>query len=178
MNVNDLTSFNFSKDRRILREELVVMFLREPPGTGRGNLASLNKYIVKNIGEHQIYLQRPAQFNNGFDFTLNVSGLNFNAKSYNEEGNLKRSTTRPSHAHIYTDLRDKKDEDLGLYRELLTQITRIYNCQEPTKTKFSFNCGHDSEIVLECIKWLFVEQDITYWHYSGRAMFYNGIKEI
>lgn len=178
MNIIDLTKRKFSNNRFELRKEIINIFLEESPGTGKGCLASRNKYTVKNIGENQVYLQRPAQFNNGFDFTLNVSGINFNDNYYNDKSKLKRSTTRPSHEHIYADLRSKKEENLQLYKELLEQINKIYNCQEPNKTKFDFISGYKSEVVLECVKWLLIEQDITYWHYSGRAMFYEGIQEI
>ena len=178
MNVIDLTSHKFKNDRSELRKELTGFFLEEQPGSGKGELASRHKYIVKKIGEHEIYLQRPARFNNGFDFTLNVSGINFNAECYNDKGKLKPSTTRPSHPHIISDLKLKKDENPILYSELLKQVEKIYNCQEPSETKFAFSVGYDSEIILECIKWLFAEQDITYWYYSGREMLYNGIMNI
>jgi hypothetical protein len=114
-----------------------------------------------------VFLSRPAQFNNGFDFTLNVSGINFNVGG--------RATTRPTHQNIVDDLLSKKVENLQLYNNLQVEIANIYNCQEPTTVNFPFTSGYSTEIILECIKWLFAEQDVTYWNYSGRAMFYNGI---
>ena len=35
--------------------------------------------------------------------------------------------------------------------------------------------GYAFEHVLKTIKWLFIEQDITYWNWSGRAMLYSAI---
>jgi len=34
------------------------------------------------------------------------------------------------------------------------------------------------ETVLKLIKWLFIEQDVTYWHFSGRNMLYRGLKSV
>jgi len=32
-------------------------------------------------------------------------------------------------------------------------------------------------IILLAIKWLFIEQDITYWNWSGRNMLMNSLKD-
>lgn len=170
MNTIDITPINFSEDRSELRKQVINIFLDESPGTGRHELTSKYRYITKTVDIHEVFLSRPAQFNNGFDFTINISNINFNPGG--------RATTRPTHQNIYDDLLQKKTENLELYNELKAEIDRIYNCQIPTNTIFSFNTGLDSEILLECIKWLFIEQDVTYWNYSGRAMFYSGINEI
>lgn len=166
----NLTGTDFSEDRAELRKQIITIFLNENPGTGKGVLTSKYKYITKIVNNHEVYLSRPAQFNNGFDFTLNVSGINFNPGG--------RATTRPTHQNIYNDLLMKKNENPELYEQLKIQIDRLYNCSIPEKTDFNFNSGLNSEILLECIKWLFIEQDVTYWNYSGRAMFYSGINNI
>lgn len=170
MNIVDLTEYKFENERSILRKEIINIFLNEVPGTGRGELTSRYNYVVMKKGNKEVYLKRPAQFNNGFDFTLNVSNLNFNPEG--------RATTRPTHGNIIDDLTLKKQANEGLYNEMKVQIEKIYNCLNPDNVDFNFEVGIDSEILLECIKWLFVEQDVTYWNYSGRAMFYNGIQEI
>lgn len=178
MNIIDLSNHVFSNTRDGLRRELIEIFLNEKPGENKHELASRNRYIVKNVDGKTIYIQRPAQFNNGFDFTLNVSDINFNEGYLNEKGNQKRSTTRPSHEHIIDDLYYKKEENPALYLKFKEQIDRIYNCQIPEKVDFEFESGYNSEIVLECLKWLFAEQDVTYWHYTGRRMFYEAINKI
>lgn len=174
MNIIDLSNRQFSNDRDALRKEIITIFLNERPGTGKEELTSRYKYITKNINDGcDVFLSRPANFNNGFDFTLNVSGINFNADIPN-----KRASTRPTHGNILDDLRAKKNENVALYGEFIKQIDFIFNCKTPTNLLFNFNTGHSTELLLECIKWLFVEQDVTYWNYSGRAMFYSAIKEI
>lgn len=166
----DLTKNTFNIERSLLRKEIINLFLEEKPGKGKGDLTSKYQYVVLKKGEHEVYLKRPAQFNNGFDFTLNVSNINFNKSG--------RATTRPTHGNIIDDLKQKKQSNKSLFVELLNQIDKIYNCQVPDKKQIDFEIGLDSEILLECIKWLFIEQDVTYWNYSGRAMFYSGIKNI
>lgn len=179
MNEIDLIKVNFSTSRNELRKELINTFLDEKSGTGKGKLTTRYKYVVKILSDgRKIYLSRPANFNNGFDFTLNVEKTNFNLGLLNKKGKPKRSSTRPTHGNILTDLKNKKEENQKLYTSLANQIELIYKCIPATKTEFNFTSGHSSALILECIKWLFVEQDVTYWNYSGRAMFYNAIKEI
>ncbi len=175
----NLTKKIFSNNRSNFRKEIIELFLDEKPGTGKGNLTTRYKYVVNQLQDgRKVYLSRPANFNNGFDFTLNVSNTNFNAGLINNKGKSKRASTRPTHDNILTDLRNKKIKNPQLYKLFMSQIDLIYNCKNPTKILFDFKIGHPSELIIECIKWLFVEQDVTYWNYSGRSMFYNGIKSI
>jgi hypothetical protein len=167
MNIVDLSNHQFANNRDLFRKELVGIFLNETPGTGRGLYTSKYQYVVKRISGHEVSLNRPARFNNGFDFTLSVSNINFNTGG--------RASTRPKHQNIFDDLLLKKTENLVLYTSLIAEITNIYNCASPIRLTFPFTSGYSTEIILECIKWLFAEQDITYWNNSGRAMFYNGI---
>jgi hypothetical protein len=178
MTIVNLENKAFSSVRSELRKEVIDIFLSEEPGTGKNELASRYQYITKRVGNNKIYLSRPAQFNNGFDFTLNVSDINFNNGYYNNKGNLKRSTTRPSHQHILDDLISKRIDNLPLFKLFMQEIKQVYDCQIPQNTKFEFVSGYDSQIILECIKWLFIEQDVTYWNYSGRSMFFNRIISI
>jgi hypothetical protein len=170
MNIVNISNHNFPNDRAQIRKEIINLFLDENPGTGREELTSKYRYITKVVGNSEVYLNRPAQFNNGFDFTLNVSNINFNPNG--------RATTRPTHQNIFDDLSIKKQSNPELYIELIGQIDKIYDCQKTINLFLDFGVGLNSEILLECIKWLFVEQDVTYWNYSGRSMFYDGIKVI
>ena len=38
------------------------------------------------------------------------------------------------------------------------------------KDKAAFHKGLTLEMLLKILKWLFIEQDITYWNYDGRQM--------
>jgi len=170
MTTIDLTNFSFSSDRAELRTQIINHFLKEEPGTGKGENTTRYSYIVRRVGETEVFLKRPAQFNNGFDFTVNVSNINFNPNG--------RPTSRPTHQNIFDDLELKKDSNEELYLELCANVQRIYSCQKPLNENLNFDVGLNTAVLLECIKWLFVEQDVTYWNFSGRAMFYQGILEI
>lgn len=171
MNRVDLRTFNFSNNRKELRSEVINLFLNEKPGTGKGDLCSKYEYITKTLNcNENVFLKRPAQFNNGFDFTVHVSNINFNVGG--------RYTTRPTHQNIIDDLSSKKEKNKTKYQLLITQIDLIYNCLEPEITDIDFKIGFDVDMLLECVKWLFVEQDVTYWNYSGRNMLYQAISDI
>ena len=162
----DFTNKIFSENRAQLRQEVIQEFLKEMPGFGKGNETSRYEYNIKIIGKYRIYLKRPAQFNNGFDFTLNVEGINFNPNG--------RYTTRPTHQNIIDDLFNKKNENYIEYIKLFREIENIFYCKS-FNYNYILNTGIPTEILLECIKWLFIEQDITYWNYSGRAMLFNAL---
>lgn len=179
MNKINLTKKIFSSSRADFRKEIITEFLNEKPGTGKGALTSRYDYNVKILQDgREVYLRRPASLNNGLDFTLNVSDVNFNKGLLNDKGKIKRASTRPTHDNILTDLKNKKTENNILYSSLVKQVDLIFKCQQPTQVNFAFTTGHSTELILECIKWLFVEQDVTYWNYSGRSMFNNAIKGI
>ena len=101
---------------------------------------------------------------------MHVSNINFNVGG--------RYTTRPTHQNIIDDLSSKKEKNEAKYQQLITQIDLIYNCLEPEITDIDFKIGFDVDLLLECVKWLFVEQDVTYWNYSGRNMLYQAILDI
>ena len=110
MNIINITNHNFTDDRAEIRKEIINLFLAENPGTGKGEFTSKYRYITKIVEDNEIYLSRPAQFNNGFDFTLNVSNINFNPDG--------RATTRPTHQNIFDDLNLKKEANPELFLEL------------------------------------------------------------
>lgn len=170
----DLTAFEFAHDRAQLRRQVIEIFLNEEPGRGRRDLTARYQYLIrKYTNDRELILVRPARFNNGFDFTINVMGLNFNEGVYNS-----RVTKRPSHAHIINDLKLKRVEDPENYSILVKKIDAIYSCKAVDKNEMKFKSGIDPIILLDCIYWLFVEQDVTYWNYSGRHMLYSKICEI
>lgn len=161
-------------NRKDIRKKIVDIFLIEEPGKGKGDLASRYKYEVEVLTESQIiYLLRPAFMRKGFDFTVNVDSINFNK---NIEG--KKSTKRPSHEHIFQDLKSKKLENPDLYKSLLKEITKVYNCNNDFNFDLNFESGYSSELILKLLKWLFIEQDIRDWSYSGREMLFNTIMDL
>ena len=159
------------------RRTLTELFLNETPGAI--GLPTKYEYNVEmdNTG-NIIYLKRPTNLNKGFDFEVRVSNMRF--KHINKNGRISHSN-RPSHDNIIDDLAEKKVEDPAQFALLLTVIDGIFNCDEIDPQiyyTFSFQRGYPVDMICKCIKWLFIEQDITYWNWSGRNMLYNGIKNI
>lgn len=160
--------------RRQLSEWVIRKFLKEEPGTGKGELTSKYTYFVEKLLDgKRIYLTRPTRLK-GFDFEIRVEGVNFATGQ-------QRSTNRPSHAVVYTDLNMKKAEDPQSYSELFDLIEHIYSCDVEVRLEdyanIKFASGMPVDMLLKIIKWLFIEQDVTYWNYSGRAMFMSGIPQ-
>lgn len=157
-------------DRVSMRENLIQTFLRENPGTGKGDNASRYHYNVEQFGDYGIFLKRPTQLNKGFDFTVNIDGLFFKKN---------RRYSNPSHQDILDALTNCKINFPRIYPSIAQKLHQIYNCESvslvPSGATFYDYAGneHPIEIILLAVKWLFMEQDCAYWNYSGRAMFYN-----
>jgi len=160
-------------DRRKIRHELINIFLDEEPGTGRGELRSFYSYTADILANgKKIILKRPARLNKGFDFEVHVEDTNFGTT---------RWRTMPSHSDIYDDLEAKAEEDPKEFEKVREIITLLYECNEvedDTMRSLKFTEGHPIEAILKAIKWLFIEQDMTYWNWSGRAMLYSNIQEL
>lgn len=165
-----LTTDNLT--RRELRAKVIEEFLKEEPGTGKGDLVSKYTYLVDTLADgKRVFLTRPARLNNGFDFEIRVENMKFT-------GAKGRSTNRPSHPVIYQDLNEKKASSPTAYARLYELIKRVYECAEISPDDYvdlTFSCGLPVDMLLATIKWFFIEQDVTYWNYSGRAMFMSGV---
>lgn len=162
--------FSNEGTRNEVRRRVVEKFFEEIPGTGSGNDQSKYIYYVENLANGgQVYLERPANLHNGFDFLINVSNETF----LTAKGNAKHY---PAHDHLFIDLKSKKDENPTKYTQLYEMIQLVYDCHEISKNiQLNFETGYSVEMLLKVIKWFFIEQDIRYWNYSGRAMFMSGV---
>lgn len=163
-------SGNFQYDRKDIRDRLVDLFKNEPAGQGKGILSTRTIYCVeKSLDSEIIYLKRPATLNNGFDFEIHTKTKKFN-------GRIK---SRPRHEDIFHLLHILKVNNIQLFNDVQLVIDEIYSCHEVNINKFQAKINNiEIETILKLIKWLFIEQDITYWHFSGRNMLYRGIKNV
>lgn len=130
------------------------------------------RYFVENLENgNRIYLERPGRLNKGCDFIIFIENhILFN------NGNDKP----PRHDFIIDDLALKKRNLTPAEWALLLQsIECIYNCQNfQTAYRLCHNLpasGETYELILKTIRWLFIEQDITYWSGQGRNMLYTHI---
>ena len=165
-----------ANNRADVRNELVSLFLQEQPGTGTGANASRYRYTVETFNNYSIVLNRPAGLNKGFDFTVNIDGLKFKKQ-------ITYST--PSHPDIINILQSVKNANPIQYQNIVLEIRNIYNCSSPNLQNvigITFldytNTPRPIEIILLAIKWLFIEQDITYWNWSGRNMLFSKFQEL
>ncbi|MDB8665978.1 hypothetical protein PNU99_09220 [Streptococcus anginosus] len=68
---NHEITYSFSNEgtRNEVRMRVVEKFSQEEAGVGKGNDASKYKYFVETLESgDRVYLQRPANLHNGFDF--------------------------------------------------------------------------------------------------------------
>lgn len=169
VNANKIEKFfSNSGTRNEVRERVITEFLKEAPGTGNGENQSKYLYFVETLKDgNRIYLERPANLHNGFDFLINVENINFSTTN--------RVKYNPSHDNIFNDLKIKKAESPEKYKKLYKLIENVYSCKEIEDTNLQFSSGYSVDLILKVAKWFFIEQDIRYWNYSGRAMFMSGV---
>lgn len=163
-----------SESRANIRKEIITLFLEEEAGKGIGEDSSKYHYTVEEYNEYKIILKRPTGLNKGFDFTVNVNGMFF-------KKNRRYST--PTHGDIKSALKYVKDNNPKNYSKLKEQVIKIFNMEKPNLESVKDIYFKDFEnnerpiaIILLAMKWLFIEQDITYWNWSGRNMLMEHIK--
>jgi hypothetical protein len=60
-----------------------------------------------------------------------------------------------------------------MYNQLYDILHKVYECHDVCESEYShisFTTGLPVDHIVKTIKWLFIEQDIRYWNYSGHAM--------
>lgn len=148
-----------------MRKFVVLKFMEENPGKGTGKLVSRYKYIIEKFQDgRRLYLIRPAQFKMGFDFQI-----------WMENWNKEDSDKMPSYKDIIYDLRLKKQENQNYFNQLLKAIDKVFICEDDNRilnwlkaNGINFSVGESLKVLLKIIKWMFIEQDIRYWNFSGR----------
>lgn len=164
-------------DRASYRKQLLEEFIKEAPGSDVS--VSEYFYIVETVdGGKRIYLKRPTALNKGVDFEVRVEDTQFR---YGCRGNIIATGNRPSHSDILNDLANKKAENPAEFYRLKDLLDKTYNCVPIDDTEYkgySFSTGHSVEIIFKSLKWLFIEQDITYWNRKGRLMLYQAISQL
>ena len=159
-------------DREGIRRYVIERFLDEKPGTSEEQ--ERYQYIVEECESRQIWILRQAWLNKGMDFKVHFKDVYFPGK---------RRTRNPSHSHIVDELQIKKDYDITSYELLAEKIRAVYSCEEYVNINNELRNINlpvgllTPEEVCLALKWLFIEQDITYWGGSGRAMLYQYLSE-
>ena len=158
--------------REALMKKAVETFISEKPGYWKDGIKHVTrfKYFVETTKDgRRVYLKRPTHLNKGIDFQVWVEKFD------------RIEDKRPSHKDIFADLETKKEENSEGIPELLNAINRVWKCEEPDEVlkdlKVNFKKGFPLDLLLKILKWLFIEQDITYWNYDGRGMLRLAINE-
>ena len=160
-----------ANSRRELRTKIVQEFLSEKGGYWSDNIKHVTRYryYVETLEDgRRIYLYRPTFLNKGIDFQVWVERFE-NDKD-----------KKPSHKDIFHDLKLKEEENPEQYQELINAIIAVWNCEEPDGVlkqfkHLNFKQGFSLDLLLKSLKWLFIEQDVTYWNYDGRGMLIEAI---
>ncbi len=159
--------------REGVRKQLFDLFLKEKGGHRDGEFthATRYRYFVESSADgYRVFLKRPARLNKGIDIEVWVEKL-ANTEDF-----------RPSHKIVLTDLRAKKNESSTEYKKLIGAITYVYNCKSVdealAKYPSHFTTGFPPALILKIAKWLFIEQDLTYWNWEGRNMLMRGILSV
>ncbi len=91
------------------------------------------------------------------------------------------------HDNLKEDFSNKKKENPKSFKKVLDVLNEFYECRESDIDKIlstdpelenNFNTGAKLNIILKCIKWMFIMEDIVYWNYDGRAKLYNHLLDI
>ena len=144
-----------------LRMGLVLTFATEIPYH-----EGPTRFFVDELRSgHDVYLQHPGQNNKGFDFQLRIEGWDDSA------------APRPSHDDVYSDYAHKREHASGdAFDALCEAAYDIHAGGSPDDAigkygdRFDFTEGRIPDALLRALPWLFIEQDITYWHGEARDM--------
>jgi hypothetical protein len=123
------------------------------------------KYQVETLSNgEKLYIHRPGRKWN-FDFKVEIP--------------VNCGLGEGKHNQIALLLRRLKEENEEEFNKLWGIITSLYTCSNNdvdcmlSQNPISYKDAFLIEILLKIIKWLFIMEDIVYWHYEGRAFLYN-----
>ena len=165
-------------NRTELRNALITTFMGERSGYEAGE-TTYYVYTVERYGDYSVFLKRPGKINKGFDFAVSISSILFRDKI--------KAHAEPNFDNVFFALTYCKEHYSDIYEQSIKLIINdIYNCRpyNPTPQQnldvYFFN-RYDQrlypiELILLALKWLFAEQDFTYWNYSGRARLYGELQ--
>lgn len=117
-------TFSNEGTRNEVRMRVVNKMSEEAPGTGKRDEAARYIYYVETLESgDRVYLQRPANLHNGFDFLVCVENAN-----YAEQG--QRTRNYPKHEDIGADLEKKKAQNPAEYKRLYSLLRKVFDCHD------------------------------------------------
>lgn len=167
-------------DRARLRRDLASVFLEELPGTTKESY--YYSYIVgTGVDGTVVEIVRPTWLNKGFDFAISVPTCSFCSPK-------GRWSTRPSHNHLCSILDALRRTYPDRFPHVQDGIRQAYRCEDLERSCFQVADmqveGLDGirgriagDIAVIVVRWMFIEQDITYWTHSGRAKLFGKLTD-
>ena len=157
---------NLSREK--IREKILQTWIKEDPGVEH------YRYDVETCQDSgTIYLLRPARLNKGCDFIIN-SEIFLKFKNGNDKP--------PSYEDVKTLIESFCRGNLSIIKTMKAASKQVYECDKPDTVMDKYpvlktipNCA--AERSLKLLRWMWIEQDITYWHGQGRAMLWEGLAE-
>ncbi|MGA2242654.1 MAG: hypothetical protein ABSH11_11570 [Verrucomicrobiota bacterium] len=150
-----------TRTRADLRVEVLKQWIAEVPGTPE--YRNTYRYDVEQLSNGSwIFAKRPAWKNKGIDFEV-----------YCENFPMHGKASRPSHDDVISEIKSIISEKPNCEKELFGAIKRVWECIPPDEVMASLGVlkGYlRAERLLKILRWLFIEQDLTYWIESGRHM--------
>jgi hypothetical protein len=134
------------------------------------------RYNVERLSDGTwIHLHRPAWKNKGCDFEVRCETAIIRADG--------KKQGRPSHDDLIAELIAVCNAHAQHKEAVLKSVERVWHCEEVnaicdellpqlSTDEWRFR----AERALKIAKWLFIEQDITDWNTSGRAMLMHGLR--
>lgn len=100
---NEITKWFSNKgSRNEVRQRIIDVFIKEAPGKGSRDNASRYIYYVETLSDgNRVYLERPANLHNGFDFLICIENANYALPS-------QKRRNSPKHDDLAQDLKLKK----------------------------------------------------------------------
>lgn len=175
-----------STTRENIRKEITGWFLDEKCGTNQQ--VSRYEYIVEEflIGDlkYEIYLRRPAFKNKGMDFVISVRRFKKRTfKHVDSKWSYREELNRPSFESIYEALENIQGGiDVSAYLKSVYDTSTILDTSTIPDVlikirKISKNFEMHLAVAILLFKWFFIEQDCTYWNYSGRELLHKELEE-
>ena len=175
-----------STTRENIRKEITGWFLDEKCGTNQQ--VSRYEYIVEEflIGDlkYEIYLRRPAFKNKGMDFVISVRRFKKRTfKHVDNKWSYREELNRPSFESIYEALKNIQGGiDVSAYLKSVYDTSTILDTSTIPDvlikiSKISKNFEMHLAVAIVLFKGFCIEQDCTYWTYSGRELLYKELEE-
>lgn len=161
--------------REELRRKVLLKWAEERCGSS--DAYQRYRYNVEKLsGGGSVYLHRPAFKNKGCDFVVNCE-----PQIPRDDG---KGYKNPRHQDLTGELRLLAKHTAGGRQAVLCAAEAVWRCKGAREVLNSLQGRiadpgwvFRAERALKVAKWLFIEQDITDWNTSGRAMLMDGIRE-